>query len=100
MCGSAHHHFEKQEVSELLDVVTVREPVVEENIAVVPQLLNDLLRVVVHSRLPRSYGLRLNGRNANIISILDLYPSLVCSIRPILIRALRSRDSVFSVFFA
>ncbi len=44
-------HLEKEQVGELLDVVTVREPIVTQDVAVVPQLLDDLLGVVGHSPL-------------------------------------------------
>src|SRR6185369_9910557 len=38
-------HLEKKKVGELLDVVSVRQPIVA-NVAVVPELLNDLLCVI------------------------------------------------------
>ena len=39
-------HLQEEEARELLDIVAVGEAVVSENVAVVPQLLDDLLGVV------------------------------------------------------
>ena len=39
-------HLEKKKVGELLHVVSVRQPIVAKNVAVVPELLNDLLCVI------------------------------------------------------
>jgi hypothetical protein len=44
-------HLEEEQVGELLDVVAVGEAVVAEQVAVAPELLDDLLGVVVHERL-------------------------------------------------
>jgi hypothetical protein len=35
-------HLEEQQIRELLDVVPIRQPVVAEDVAVVPELLDDL----------------------------------------------------------
>jgi hypothetical protein len=42
-------HLEEQQERELLDVVAVREPVVPQDAAVVPQLRDDLLGLAAHS---------------------------------------------------
>src|ERR671926_1486893 len=45
-------HLEEEQVGELLNVVAVGEAVVAEQVAVAPELLDDLLGVVVHSPWP------------------------------------------------
>src|SRR4051794_8178507 len=44
-------HLEEQQVRELLDVVAVAHAVVAENLAVVPELLDEGARVLVHGLL-------------------------------------------------
>jgi len=41
-------HFEKEQERQLLDVVSVRQSVIPENVAVVPEFLNKLMRLVGH----------------------------------------------------
>ena len=49
-------HLEEQQVRQLLDVVAVGEAVVAEDVAVVPELLDDLLRLVAHGLRPVGGG--------------------------------------------
>jgi len=44
-------HLEEQQVSELLDVVAVREAVISKEVAVVPELLDKLAGVFGHGAL-------------------------------------------------
>jgi hypothetical protein len=44
-------HLEEQEQGPLLDVIAVGEAIVAEDVAVIPELLNDLLGVVAHNGL-------------------------------------------------
>ena len=44
-------HLEKEQVGKLLDVVTVRQSIITQDVAVVPQFLNDLLGVIIGSQL-------------------------------------------------
>ena len=44
-------HLEKEQVGQLLDVIPVGESIVTQDVAVVPELLDDLLRMVGHKQL-------------------------------------------------
>src|SRR5208282_6233837 len=46
--------LQEQQERQLLDVVAVGQPIVAEDVAVVPELLNDLLGVVTHLWTPAS----------------------------------------------
>ena len=43
-------HLEKEQKRQLLDIVAVRQPVVTQDVAVVPEFLNQLIRRVTHRR--------------------------------------------------
>src|SRR6266699_4552457 len=50
--GAFMRHFEEEQVGELLDVVTIRHAVVAQDVAVVPEFLDDVLRVGGHEWAP------------------------------------------------
>ena len=66
--GALIRHLEEQQIGELLDVVAVGEPIIAKEVAVVPQLLDDLSRVA-HVLLLTSYNgvqLCLKCRNERV----------------------------------
>ena len=48
-------HFEEEQKGQLLDIITIRQAVIPEDVAVVPEFLDDLLRVVGHVYLYLSF---------------------------------------------
>jgi hypothetical protein len=46
-------HLEEEQKRQLLDVISVGQPIVAQDIAVVPEFLNDLVRVLSHHVLYR-----------------------------------------------
>src|SRR3989338_6197107 len=59
-------HLEKQQVRQLLDVIVIAHPIVPEDVTVIPELLDDLRRIVGHmgrdSYIPRNNRPQLGAR--------------------------------------
>ena len=49
-------HLEEEQKRQLLDVVAVRQPVIAQDVAVVPEFLNELRRLFCHVRRERNYS--------------------------------------------
>ena len=59
-------HLEKEQKRQLLDIVAVRQPVIAQDVTIVPEFLNELVGLVGHEQLLErtsrfaAMGLRLN----------------------------------------